>query len=106
MDTDRNADRNWLSSQKCAHNGQALNQETNTLQKFPFYEYYNGSAIANSYHYRYYAIRYGPENVPVSGEIHEAGSLILKYENNTRSKFDRHRTWSKNILKQKVFGKS
>lgn len=37
-------------------------------------------------------IRYGPENVPVSGEIHEAGSLILKYENNTRSKFDRHRT--------------
>ena len=66
-----------------------------------FYEYYNGSAIANSYHYRYYAIRYGPENVPVSGEIHEAGSLILKYENNTRSKFDRHRTWSKNIFETK-----
>ena len=50
-----------------------------------FYEYYNGS----------------PENVPVSGEIHEAGSLILKYENNTRSKFDRHRTWSKNIFETK-----
>lgn len=67
-----------------------------------FYEYYNGSAIANSYHYRYYAIRYGPENVPVSGEIHEAGSLILKYVPNlTVTELE-----AKTFLKQKVLGKS